>query len=160
MCKQVNWTWLMPGGMWAQTKMHELGEFIDSCELSALTNEAIKHCDGNDGVMDGLISDPDNCEFDPRTMIGKKLTCPGSPPVTISKNAAALMYSDWTGWKESNASFMHRPAIYEAPLVSSGISVVNSIFKSVNVTLGMSNPTIVFIYIGSKILEHVMSCLR
>lgn len=135
----VNWSYLMPGGMWAQTKMFNLGEWIDSCELSALTNQAIKHCDGNDGVIDELISDPDNCTFDPFTMVGKKLTCPGSPPVTISKNAAELMNADWYGWKDSNASFMHRPAIFEAPLVSSGVQVVNSIFKSLNVTLGLAD---------------------
>lgn len=42
-----------------------------AAKLAALYQAQLGHCDGADGLVDGIISNPRNCDFDPST-----LTCP------------------------------------------------------------------------------------
>jgi Tannase and feruloyl esterase len=137
----VNWGYLMPAGFWSQMIMHELGVYINPCELSALTAAAIKACDGNDGVIDGLISDPDSCKFDPYTLVNSTADCLGAGRVTISKPAADLAYTGWNGVQKSNQTYMHRPATHEASLVSSGVPILNTLLTYANVSLGLADRT-------------------
>jgi feruloyl esterase len=66
----INWSQFLISDYWPQLVMNLLGEYPPSCELDALTSAAISACAGNDGVTDGLISDPDSCHFDPYTLVG------------------------------------------------------------------------------------------
>jgi hypothetical protein len=131
--------WAITDDEQAQTTLHEMGMYLDPCEISGLTDAAIAACDPLDGVVDGLISDPDSCKFDPFTMVGKKVSCGGLQPVYISHNAAKLAYDFWNGMKKSKQPFMYRPANYEAPLVSSGNPLVLGVMGLANVTLGLAD---------------------
>jgi hypothetical protein len=47
-------------------------------ELQLVHNAALAHCDMDDGVKDGIISDPYHCDFDPSELLckaGKKAEC-------------------------------------------------------------------------------------
>jgi len=113
----VNWAHFFISAHFLQQLMNELGQYPHSCELEALTAAAIKACDGNDGLVDGLISDPDACHFDPNPLVGSPLNCsaPGAPTV-ISKAAAAVANGAWNGATTSNGSFLWYTSGYEAPM--------------------------------------------
>ncbi|KAK9479974.1 Tannase/feruloyl esterase [Lipomyces japonicus] len=43
--------------------------FLPENKLQLVQAAAIKACDANDGLVDGLISDPESCRFDPFTLV-------------------------------------------------------------------------------------------
>ena len=50
--------------MWGQIAMFDVAdEVIAGGKLAAVQNAAIAACDGNDGVLDGIIDDPRTCTF-------------------------------------------------------------------------------------------------
>ena len=135
----INWGYLMVAGFWAQMMQHEMGHYIEPCEISALTTAAVKACDGNDGVIDGLISDPDSCHFDPYTLLNTTAKCFGSKNPTITRDATFLANTAWTGLKTSNQSFLHDGNNHEAVLVTSGVPAVYSTFSYLGLTLGLAD---------------------
>ena len=44
---------------------------LKSTDLALVTKAVLKQCDMDDGVQDGVVGDPQNCKFDPRTLICK-----------------------------------------------------------------------------------------
>jgi hypothetical protein len=135
----INWGYLMVAGFWAQALQHELGKYIDPCEISTLTAAAIKACDGNDGIIDGLISDPDSCQFDPYTLVNTTTSCFGSSNPKISKEAAYLANTAWTGMKTTNQSFLHDGNNHEAGLVTAGSPYLDTFLTRMNITLGLAD---------------------
>ncbi len=55
--------------LWAWLAVRRLagGEFPEA-KLAPLHKAVVAACDGNDGLQDGLISDPEHCAFDPGTL--------------------------------------------------------------------------------------------
>ena len=54
----------------------DVGAPVSQTKLTAVTAAAIKACDGLDGVIDGVISDPRQCRFDPHALVCGR---PGAP---------------------------------------------------------------------------------
>ncbi|KAF2679769.1 tannase-domain-containing protein [Lentithecium fluviatile CBS 122367] len=73
----ISLTHLAMGEFWPQLVMKEAGIWMSSCELDFFLQKAIESCDMLDGVSDGIITDPDVCDFDPLHMIGKTFYCDG-----------------------------------------------------------------------------------
>ncbi|KZN38071.1 hypothetical protein N475_15700 [Pseudoalteromonas luteoviolacea DSM 6061] len=86
-------------------------------DISKIANAVVNACDSIDGVSDGVISDPTQCDFDPQTLVceaGKVQDCLSQQQVNAvkalyapSKNAqgeviyAGLPYgseTEWMGW--------------------------------------------------------------
>jgi hypothetical protein len=134
----VDWHHLMPAGFWSQVTMHELGVWLDPCELQALTNAAVEKCDPLDGVTDGIINDSDGCHFDAYSMVGKSASC-GWKSVTISREAAILAHAGWGGMKASKQKFMHRAMNREAPFVSAGDPRLFDVIKGLNLSMGLTD---------------------
>ncbi|KAF2194560.1 tannase and feruloyl esterase [Zopfia rhizophila CBS 207.26] len=115
----INWPELFGGMYFPQQVMNEMGSYPHPCELDALTIAAIKACDSNDGLADGIISDPDACHFDPYSLIGSTINCHDSnTSIKISKAAAVATEAAWTGVKTSNGSFLWFTPGYEANLTN------------------------------------------
>ncbi|MCJ1313599.1 hypothetical protein MMC25_007278 [Agyrium rufum] len=92
--------------------MNEMGKVPRNCELNAITAAAIAFRDGNDGVIEGVISDPDNCTFDPKTMIGKTVDCPEvEATIRLSRAAATVANEVWTGPKRADGSLLWADAV-------------------------------------------------
>ncbi|CZR56675.1 related to feruloyl esterase B precursor [Phialocephala subalpina] len=65
----------------------------------------IASCDGSDGVLDGVISDPCLCTFDPQTLVGTLISCTDiGGTLEISAAAAAVAEATWGGARSVNNS--------------------------------------------------------
>jgi feruloyl esterase len=71
----INWNQLFVEDIWALFLMDTLGEYPPSCEIDAITDAALAACDGKDGVVDGVITDPENCDFDAMSLVGTVINC-------------------------------------------------------------------------------------
>ncbi|KAI9727799.1 MAG: hypothetical protein M1834_007946 [Cirrosporium novae-zelandiae] len=115
----INWSEVLVGDYWAQLIMTLLGEYPRSCELTALTDAAVLACDGNDGLTDGLISDPESCYFDPYTLVGTTINCTGTGlEMQISTAAAAVANATWTGAQSSNGTQLWYGMGYDTTLTA------------------------------------------
>lgn len=62
--------------IWGQLAMKDLvGEPISDCKLSLAVESAVEACDGDDGVIDGIIMEPRNCDYDATDLIGQDTPC-------------------------------------------------------------------------------------
>ncbi|KAH7407995.1 Tannase/feruloyl esterase [Cadophora sp. MPI-SDFR-AT-0126] len=92
----INWNTFIPSIYWPQVIMNTLKFYPRACELKAFTAAAVQACDNIDGVVDGIISLPTLCRFDPFTLVGQNFSCDGTP-TTYSHAAAEVVNATWTG---------------------------------------------------------------
>src|SRR5262252_6833276 len=59
-----NWTRLLTTGMVLQANVLAGGAYIPATKLPAITAAVMNACDEKDGVKDGLLTDPRQCQFD------------------------------------------------------------------------------------------------
>jgi hypothetical protein len=94
------WTRFQTAQMWGQIAMFELaGESppaaIPPAKLVAVQKAALAACDGNDGVLDGIIDDPRTCHFDASANICGQ---PGAPATNcLTAAEAAAVNKIWDG---------------------------------------------------------------
>lgn len=94
----INWNSFFLSALWPLFIMDQLEEYPPSCEFDAIIAAAIKACDGDDGVVDGIISDPDNCAFDPMSAVGNPVNCTNPSGIrTISFAAATIVEAAVSG---------------------------------------------------------------
>lgn len=72
-----NFVNLVTGEFWPQLVMKQQDTFLASCEFEYFRQKAIDQCDMLDGVHDGMIEDPEACEFDPFAVVGEETECDG-----------------------------------------------------------------------------------
>ncbi|KAI2473349.1 tannase and feruloyl esterase [Annulohypoxylon bovei var. microspora] len=98
---------LTVANLWPHIVMKTIGQYSKNCELVAITEAAIEYCKATDGLVDGMILDPDACNFDPYSVVGKLISCndTGTPEtVPISKAAAEVANATWTGAQKLDGS--------------------------------------------------------
>ncbi|KZL83753.1 tannase and feruloyl esterase [Colletotrichum incanum] len=100
----IHWTDFFPSMLWPQQFMNMLGEYPHACELQTITAAAVSACDGLDGVVDGIISEVDDClaSFDPFELVGRAINC--SQALKVSSAAAAVVNATWQGMRDSQGS--------------------------------------------------------
>lgn len=76
--------------LWPSIVMDELKEYPPACEIDAITAAAVEACDGLDGVLDNVITNPDICSFDPLSAVGKTINCTTFGDERPISTAAAL----------------------------------------------------------------------
>lgn len=87
--------------------MNSMGEYPHGCELDWLTSLAVQQCDGHDGVVDGIISNPRACSFDPFAYVGTNFTClTDRRSMELSKAAAVIANASWAGPTDFNGNFI------------------------------------------------------
>jgi len=99
----VNWTHFLTATLWSQVVMREI-QPVAKCKLEAARAAAIKACDPDDGLNDGVVSDPYACTFDPRQLIGVQTACG-----MIDDKDAEVIRLIWDGPRRRDGSFMWYP---------------------------------------------------
>ncbi|KAM0326339.1 hypothetical protein ACHAQA_006939 [Verticillium albo-atrum] len=101
----INWNNMAMQDMYPSFLMDLLGEYPPSCEVDALTAAAIEACDGKDGLVDGIITDSEGCDFDPMAMVGTTINCTNfGTERQISLATATLVQGAWNGAKRADNS--------------------------------------------------------
>lgn len=89
----VYWPQFFQAMLWPQMVMKTLGVYPRGCELEFLQSAVINQCDSDDGIIDGIIGDPDACIFDPFELIGAPFYC-NETKSDIELSEAAAMVAD------------------------------------------------------------------
>lgn len=91
-----NWDRFIPSELWPQVVMREeLGGPIASAKLAAVTNAAIAACDGLDGIEDGIVQEPRQCQYDAMSFVCTG--SPGDPANCLTAAEAAVVNKIWNG---------------------------------------------------------------
>ena len=141
-----NWARMFPAHGWPQLMMKLTGKFPQRCELDAITAGAVETCDPQDGVTDGIISDPDACSFDPFTMVGKVIDC-NNKTIAISEGAANIVNLTWTGPRKANGEYLYHGIDYQSRLGGEGDPTTTSALGLVMTTCS-SNGTCIGVPAG------------
>ncbi|AUI59407.1 tannase/feruloyl esterase family alpha/beta hydrolase [Amycolatopsis sp. BJA-103] len=92
----VHWAEFAVATLWPQVVMNQDKTFPSDCVFSAFRQAAIEACDGRDGVTDGIVDRPDECGYDPRSLIGTKVHC-GDEEVVVTAADAEVVRKIWAG---------------------------------------------------------------
>lgn len=72
-CPAINWHRFLACDIWPQVVMLAAKNFLPKAKFDAVTAAAVAACDGDDGVVDGVIDDPARCSWDPQAFVGTKV---------------------------------------------------------------------------------------
>ncbi|EXJ70760.1 feruloyl esterase [Cladophialophora psammophila CBS 110553] len=104
-----------------QLIMNEMKAYPLDCEMDYLTQQAVAHCDANDGVVDGIISDVASCDFDPISKIDSSFLCFSTGAnMTVSQTAAVVANASWSGYFNSQWELIWPRWNYGASLTGLG----------------------------------------
>lgn len=83
--------------IWGQLAMKDLaGGPIGNCKLMLANEAAIEACDGDDGVVDGIITQPRTCDYDASDLVGVDTECG-----VITEADVASIRKIWDGPRNS-----------------------------------------------------------
>lgn len=69
----INLTKIFMGGLWPQAVMYDANNIVSEQKQIAVTKAAVEACDGNDGMIDGVIDNPGECDWNPVDFVGTKV---------------------------------------------------------------------------------------
>lgn len=98
----INWTKFVPQELWGAVIMNAAGDAIPACKLAAATAAAVTACDAMDGVKDGVIEDPNRCNYDPKPLVGTSAGECG----TFTEADVELIRKLWEGPRRADGSFL------------------------------------------------------
>ncbi|KAF5709233.1 feruloyl esterase B precursor [Fusarium globosum] len=124
----INWNQFFMSTFWPQLIMQELDYFPYPCEMNAILVEAIESWDGPDGIVDGIISNEDACDFDPMDIVGKSSHCSDTATfVSITEEAAKIAKSTWSGPRTTDGKFIWYGPNMGAQLSGQSLQLTNDI---------------------------------
>ncbi|KAF4944146.1 hypothetical protein FGADI_12895, partial [Fusarium gaditjirri] len=99
----INWATFVPVMFYPQFVMNQLKHYPKMCVFSAIVDAAVEACDELDGVKDGILSLPKECDYDPSQMVGKRVKCEDEK-VTVSEKDAQVLKRVWDGPKHRDGT--------------------------------------------------------
>jgi len=73
----VNFAQALVSIQWPYTVMKQENTAPSECMFNTFVNASIAECDGLDGVLDGIIGNIQDCNFNPYTLVGTETVCDG-----------------------------------------------------------------------------------
>ncbi|KAH0032992.1 putative feruloyl esterase, partial [Aureobasidium melanogenum] len=119
----IDWPTFVVSAFWAQQRMNQIAAYPSTCELMAFRAAAIEACDSLDGLTDGIIGAPGLCEFDPHTVVGRKVKCDGTKK-QLTSEGATIAHAAWTGPIDANRKAHWFGVNYDAALRSADDAIV------------------------------------
>jgi hypothetical protein len=115
----LNLSRLLPAVLWPEVVMNVEHDFIPQSTFDAVNAKAIAACDGLDGVLDGIISNWQECHFDAQSLVSSGL---------ITETDAAVIDKIWAGPRTPSGQFLYYGFAPGTPLGdSAGTTTVNGI---------------------------------
>ncbi|KAH7397388.1 tannase and feruloyl esterase-domain-containing protein [Pyrenochaeta sp. MPI-SDFR-AT-0127] len=113
----ISFAHLVTGEFWPQLNMKLLDTYMSKCELDHYRAKTIEQCDMLDGVHDGILEDPEECNFDAQTIAhGRELfECDGKE-VEFTPNMAKLVAKIHSGPRISKEVRLFHGLSYGVPL--------------------------------------------
>jgi len=100
-----NWDRFITAELWPAVVMNqEVGAPITAAKLNAVTNEAIKACDGLDGIPDGIIQDPRACTYSAHAFVCTANGGPSSDPNCLTPPEATAVDKIWDGPRDAKGN--------------------------------------------------------
>jgi len=134
----IYWTRMGMANTWPQQFMNMHGYYPYGCELEAIAAAAVEVCDGLDGVVDGLISDPDACldSFNPQELVGTTISnCSQTGgEITISESAAKVASAFWDGPRTVKGD-----RVWYGPSIGAGLTLLAATNCSTGVCVATEN---------------------
>lgn len=87
--------------LWPQAVMNDARNLVSRAKLKAVNKAMIAACDGDDGVVDGVINDPLHCTWDPKIFVG---TAVGES--TFTEADADVVRKIWEGPRTHDGKFL------------------------------------------------------
>lgn len=123
----VNWPEFFVAMYWPRFIMDKLGVYPHPCELEIIRDQAVAACDGDDGVIDLLITRPELCKFDPKKLVGKSFNCTSSGKMwKVSAAAATIAQKAWKGAEKADKSPLWYGTDQSAALTGDGTALANT----------------------------------
>ncbi len=124
-----------------------IDKFLTDGDRKVFMDALMKQCDGKDGVVDGMISDPTSCDFDPAALACK----PGQSDVCIAPEKVAAIKKAFAGPKNSYGTQVYPGFLYDAGIAETG-SVPGLLALGVNGLFG-PYPTVTEIDVDNEALH-------
>lgn len=94
----IQWNDFTPAQQWPFVVMNNEGYVPLPCEFDAVDAAVIAACDGLDGLVDGIISAPALCNFDPQTIVGQTYHCAlDNKTRSYQAKTATIVQKIWQG---------------------------------------------------------------
>jgi hypothetical protein len=98
-----NWDRFITAELWPAVVMNqEVGAPIASAKLNAVSSAAIAACDGEDGIVDGLVQDPRACTYNASSFVCTASGGPSSDPNCLTPPEASAVNKIWDGPRDVN----------------------------------------------------------
>lgn len=94
----------------------QLDKFLTDADRKLFMDALMKQCDGRDGVVDGMISDPMGCDFDPASLACK----PGQTDSCIAPEKVAAIKKAFAGPKNAYGTQVYPGFLYDAGIAMKG----------------------------------------
>ncbi|KAH9876582.1 hypothetical protein J1614_003713 [Plenodomus biglobosus] len=88
----IGFTHLVTSEFWPQLRMMATNTYLSNCELDYYQARVVEACDSIDGVLDGILEDPEQCDLDPFSLVGDGRTfqCDGKELVFTKEMARII----------------------------------------------------------------------
>lgn len=134
----IYWPQLASSSIYPFLVREWIGEDPLVCELEFLTADAVAYCDPMDGMVDGLISEPFRCDYNPFIVVNKTFTCSstGNTAMQLSEGAAKIADAVWSGARSSKGDPLWFGVNPGADISSYGVDNTTKASRSQDVWLG------------------------
>lgn len=109
-CPAINWPKLHVEQLWGPLVMHEMDHVVPPCKLETARLASIDACDANDGVTDGVIENPMQCDFNAKSLIGREREDCGA----VTAKDAEVIAKIWLGPRRRDGSVLWYGLTYGA----------------------------------------------
>jgi len=100
-CPAINWDRFQMASLWGVSVQLQLNDKISAAKFRAVNQAFIEACDEVDGVKDGVVEDPQRCNFDPKTLVGKQMG-----DSVFTETDAQVIHKIWDGSRAKDGTFL------------------------------------------------------